>query len=316
MKRCPITYDLIKESERYSERGLKMLSPALKDLQVFPYSADDQRREAEAHATKMSIQGVQPKLSAKLNVKKGVFEIVDRGGRFILKPQVNRYRQLPENEDLTMRMANLIGIEVPLHGMIYSKDNTLTYFIRRFDRRGQKQKIHVEDFAQLSGESRDTKYESSMERVAQIVEKFCTFPMVEKLKLFERTIFSFLIGNEDMHLKNFSLIGRDDKIELAPAYDMVNTTIVLAAPKEQMALSIKGKKSNLTRNQIINYFGKEYLNLNSEVINILIAKIEKAVPVWRGMIGTSFLDSDTKKKYAELLTARCNVIELSVEGDS
>ena len=151
---------------------------------------------------------MQPKLSAALNVRDGVFEVVDLGGRYILKPQVERYKHLPENEDVTMRLAATVGIEIPLHGLVYSKDGSLTYFIRRYDRKGQKDKVHVEDFAQLSGASRDTKYDSSMERVADIVEKFCTFPAIEKLKLFKRTVFSFLVGNEDMHLKNFSLIVR------------------------------------------------------------------------------------------------------------
>ena len=102
----------------------------------------------------MSIQGVQPKLSAKLNVKDKVFDIVDRGGEYILKPQNNFYPELPENESLTMKLAELIGIEVPLSGMIYSSDGKFTYFIRRFDRYGRNKKLSVEDFAQLAGKSR------------------------------------------------------------------------------------------------------------------------------------------------------------------
>ena len=137
MNRCLITYEEIPDGEHYSARGLKLLSPRLKDLQPLPYSSEEQRQEAVARASKMSIQGVQPKLSSRLNVTKEVFEIVDAGGEYILKPQSN-FSEVPENEDLTMRLAASIGVEIPLHGLLYSKDNSLTYFIKRFDRVGQR----------------------------------------------------------------------------------------------------------------------------------------------------------------------------------
>ena len=154
-------------------------------------------------SSKMSVQGVQPKLSAVLNIKDQKFDLVDNHGRFLLKPQHHIYPQMPENEDLTMRLAKSIGLDVPLHGMIWAKDGTLTYFIKRFDRKGQKDKIPVEDFAQLAGLGRDTKYNYSMEKVVNLVNAYCTFPAIEKVKLFKLVLFSFITGNEDMHLKNF-----------------------------------------------------------------------------------------------------------------
>jgi serine/threonine-protein kinase HipA len=191
MNRCPITYEPCGEL-LYSEKGLKLLSPVLKSLSLLNFSAEELRAEAMIRATKMSIQGVQPKLSAVLNIKHGCFDIVDKNGRFILKPQHHIFPELPQNEDLTMRMASIAGIEVPLHGMVYSKDHSLTYFIRRFDRKGQKDKIAVEDFAQLAGLSRDTKYNYTMEKLVKLIDGFCTFPAVEKAKLFKRVIFNFL----------------------------------------------------------------------------------------------------------------------------
>jgi serine/threonine-protein kinase HipA len=136
MSRCPITYGEC-EGGKYSLKGLKKLSPRLKNLKDFPFSAEEQVKEAIARAAKMSIQGVQPKLSVRLDLKNEIFEIVDTGGRYIFKPQTKNYKEVPENEDVTMRLAELIGIDVPLHGMVFSKDNTLTYFIRRFDRVGR-----------------------------------------------------------------------------------------------------------------------------------------------------------------------------------
>ncbi|MFH0893883.1 MAG: HipA domain-containing protein, partial [Bacteroidota bacterium] len=133
MKRCPITYELCGKS-LYSNKGLKLLSQGLNDLQLLSYTAEEQRAEAMARATKISIQGVQPKLSAILNIKESKFDLVETGGKYILKPQHQIYHQLPENEDVTMRMAKVAGINVPLHGMIWSKDKSLTNFIKRFDR--------------------------------------------------------------------------------------------------------------------------------------------------------------------------------------
>jgi len=233
MKRCPITYESIGEQEYYSQHGLKLLSPRLTKLDALALSAAEQRAEAIAHADKMSIQGVQPKFSALLKIKESRFEVVDQHGQYILKPQSEDYPELPENEALTMSLAAFIGIDIPVHGLVYSKDNSMTYFIKRFDRKGRHNKLAVEDFAQLSQETRDTKYNSSMEKIAKIIMDFCSFPKIEGVKLFKLTVFNFLIGNEDMHLKNFSLITREKIVTLSPAYDLLNTSIAQKNPKEE-----------------------------------------------------------------------------------
>jgi serine/threonine-protein kinase HipA len=307
MNRCPITYELCEENY-YSLKGLKLLSPALKALALLDFTAEELRTEAMQRAVKMSIQGVQPKLSAILNIKDGAFEIVDKNGRYILKPQHHIFPELPQNEDLTMRLAAIIGIEVPLHGLIYSKDGSSTYFIKRFDRKGQKDKIAVEDFAQLAGMSRDTKYNYTMERLVKLIDEYCTFPVVEKAKLFKRVLFSFLIGNEDMHLKNYSIIIRNGKVELSPAYDLLNSSILLKGDVEEIALSLKGKKSNLTRDVLVNYFGKERCNLTDPIIERTLETIQSVLPSWFELIGISFLSAEMKKKYTKLLQERIEIL--------
>ena len=302
MNRCPITYE--STFGRYSKAGLKLLSPRLKVLQDLSYTSEEQIREAANRATKISIQGVQPKLSARLNLKNGIFELVDLKGEYILKPQNPMFRELPENEDLTLKMAAIGGVEVPIHGLIYSRDQKLTYFIKRFDRRGRNIKFAVEDFSQLTGETRETKYNSSMERIVQVVDEFCTFPVIEKIKLFRRTIFNFLIGNEDMHLKNFSLISRDNKIELAPAYDFLNTTIILDSPREEIALPLGGKKRNLTKRLLIDYFGGERLKLNIKTITSVLSSLQGAESTWDRLIADSFLSTDLKSRFKSLLNER------------
>ncbi|MCA6380988.1 MAG: HipA domain-containing protein [Cytophagales bacterium] len=303
MNRCPITYELCGE-QKYSAQGLKLLSPKLKDLLDFPYNKGDQLKEAMAGATKMSIQGVQPKLSARLNVSAGIFEIADQGGNFIIKPQNDLYEELPENEDLTMRLAALAGIEIPLHGMIYSKDGSRSYFIKRFDRLPKKKRVAVEDFAQLTGQTRETKYSSSMEKVAGVLDQFCTFPLIEKQKLFRLTIFNFLCGNEDMHLKNFSLIRRNGKVEISPSYDLLNTTIAMSNPQEEFALTLAGRKSKITKENLIDYFGSERLGLTPIVIEKTLQEIENQKLKWYKQIQISFLSEEMKKKYVELMSLR------------
>jgi len=304
---CPITYEPCGDN-KYSAKGLKLLSRSLTHLADFPYTQEEQLREAAARAPKMSIQGVQPKLSAKLRVTEGIFEVTDKGGEFILKPQNALYPQLPENEDLTMRLADKIDLEIPLHGLIYSKDQKLTYFIKRFDRFGKGNKYSVEDFAQLAGKSRDTKYDYSMEKIVGLIESYCTFPAIEKIKLFKLTIFNFLTGNEDQHLKNFSLITKDNKVTLTPFYDLINTTISIANPVEEIALPLKGKKSKLSEKILVEYWGKERLQLNDQVINQALNGIKEKIEDWFTLINKSFLSKEMKEKYIALLNERRNVI--------
>jgi serine/threonine-protein kinase HipA len=308
MNRCPITYEECSDG-KYSLAGLKKLSPRLTSLKDFPFSAEDQVREAIARAANMSIQGIQPKLSVRLNIKKKVFEIVDTGGRYIFKPQTPNYREVPENEDVTMRLAQFIGIDVPLHGLVYSKDNTMTYFIRRFDRARRNIKIAVEDFSQLAGKDRETKYASSMEQIISLIEQFCTFPAIEKLKLFNLTLFSYLVGNEDMHLKNFSVIRRALKVELSPAYDLLNSTIIINS-REELALPLNGKKNKLKKEDFFDYFAKERLELTQKSITQTVRRIVQEFPRWNGFIQKSFLSDAMKKRYTDLLNERFNKLDL------
>ncbi len=303
MKRCPITYEVLHNADNYSEKGLKLLSKKLNNLKNLELSAEELRMEAIVRAPKMSLQGVQPKLSAILNVKESQFEIVDQNGKYILKPQSLDYPELPQNEAITMTLAETIGLEVPLHGLIYAKDNSMTYFIQRFDRKGRI-KLSQEDFAQLSQKNRQTKYKSSMEKIAKIIE-FCTFPRIESIKLFKLVLFNFLTGNEDAHLKNFSLITRSNKIILSPAYDLLNTTIViLGSIKEELALPLNGKKNNLTKKDFIDYFAIKILKINSKVINSILDEMQKNLIIWKKLIKESFLSTDMQSRYLNLLEER------------
>ncbi|HAU0148433.1 TPA: HipA domain-containing protein, partial [Legionella pneumophila] len=138
-----------------------------------------------------------------------------------------------------------------------------------------------------------------------IIEQFCTFPKIEFVKLFKLTLFNFLVGNEDMHLKNFSLITRDRKISISPAYDLLNSTIAQKNTKEEIALPLKGEKNNLTKSDFLNYFAVEKLGLNQNVINGIVQEFHQVLPKWQELIGFSFLSQPMQEKYLQLLDQRC-----------
>lgn len=303
MNRCPITYELC-GNDKYSEKGLRLIAPKLTQLNDLPYTAAELRQEAVNRAKKLSIQGVQPKLSATISVVEKEFKIVDQFGTYIIKPQNDLFPELPQNEDVTMRMAKVFGLDVPFHGMLYAKDGSLSYFIKRFDRYGKGKKIATEDFAQLTGNTRDTKYRFTMEKLVPVIDEFCSFPAIEKADFFKRILFCYVTGNEDMHLKNFSLITKNGKTTLTPAYDFLNSSIAIKNPEEEIALTLKGKKSNLKASDFIDYYAKERLQLNEKTITIILEQMNSAIPKWKELLEISFLSNEMKEKYFKLLDTR------------
>jgi len=299
VNRCPITY-LPVENGHYSKEGLAILSPQLKELKDFPYGEEKQLELMLDYSDKLSFSGIQPKLSAKLNIQAQVFEVVRKKGTFLLKLPRARFPELPQNEDLTMKLAATAGIQVPKRGMIYAIDHSLIYFIERFDR---SSKVHIEDLGQVAGISREKKYDFSMEKVGQLIDQFCTFPALEKEKLLRLTLFNFLVGNEDMHVKNFSLIIKDGIAALSPAYDLINSTIVLKS-KEEIALPLRGKKSNLSSSDLIDYYGKERLSLPVKTIDEILHKLHICYPKWMELVKNSFLSDEKKEAYLLLLEQR------------
>lgn len=291
-------------TEKYSEKGLRQIAPKLTALNDLPFTAAEQRQEAANRANKLSIQGVQPKLSAVISVVKQQFEIVDQFGNYIIKPQNDIFPELPENEDVTMKMAKIYGLDVPFHGLVYSKDGSLSYFIKRFDRYGKGKKYATEDFAQLSGNSRDTKYDYTMEKLVKVIDEFCTFPAIAKADFFKRVLFCFITGNEDMHLKNFSVITKAGKTTLAPVYDFLNSSISIKNPQEELALSLKGKKNNFKATEIIDYYAKERLELNDKTIDVILLDMNKSVSKWTELVEISFLSDVMKEKYLKLMKNR------------
>lgn len=315
MRKCTFSYRQVEH--RYDPSALKRLNPRLDDLADLDYTSQELMYEVGLRASKLSIQGVQPKLSARLDLKNQAFQLVERKGQFILKPPSPNYANLPENEDCTMKLAKTVGLEVPQHGLVYGKDGQLTYWVRRFDRTAKDQRLSIEDFAQLSGASRKTKYTSSWERVAKVVEEYCSFPRVEFIKLFKLLLFCFLCGNEDQHLKNFSLLERDENKQLSPCYDQVNSTIVLVNAQEESALPLAGKKSRFKKSDFLLY-AKQRLKLTDLVISTVFKDIAVGLVTWDAIIEASFLPELSKQSYRDLVAERARrlgLVRMQLEPD-
>jgi serine/threonine-protein kinase HipA len=255
----------------------------------------------------VAVPGVQPKLSLSIvndtirNGNRGRLTVVGAlGGNYIFKPPSNQFAEMPENEHLTMRIAESFGIETVKSSMIRLQSGELSYITKRIDRTETGEKIHMLDMFQIT-EAFD-KYKSSMEKIGKALNDYSDNTLLDKLKFFELAIFSFITGNNDMHLKNFSMIHIADTWTLAPAYDLLNVAIVNPEDTEELALTIEGKKKKL-KWEHFERLGRN-LELNDKQINGVIKRFEKNKPKAIKWIDNSFLSSDYKQKYKTLLEER------------
>ncbi len=255
----------------------------------------------------VAVPGVQPKLSLSIvndtiqDGNKGRLTVVGAlGGNYIFKPPSNQFAEMPENEHLTMRIAESFGIETVKSSLIRLQSGELSYITKRIDRTETGEKIHMLDMFQIT-ESFD-KYKSSMEKIGKALNDYSDNTLLDKLKFFELAIFSFITGNNDMHLKNFSMIHIADTWTLAPAYDLLNVAIVNPEDTEELALTLEGKKKKL-KWEHFERLGRN-LELNDKQINGVIKRFQKNKPKALKWIDNSFLSNDYKQKYKTLLEER------------
>jgi len=251
---------------------------------------------AQEMAGKMSISGVQPKLSMKLDKKNGTLEVAGEGGEYILKPQLQTFNNIPQNENLCMDIAASLGIQVPPHALVSLKDNSLAYIVKRFDRI-KKEKHHQENFFQILGEK--DKYKGSMEKIGKKLKEISEIPGFDAQLFFERILYFFIIGNGDAHLKNFSIIyDKENFIRLSPAYDIVSSKLVIPH-EEDSALTINGKKNNLARKDFDELVNALKINSKASYKNILgsIKTIDR-------LIKNSLLTDEEKKSLSSIVKER------------
>ncbi len=260
--------------------------------------------------TGMSVTGVQQKVSVSwfANAKKNLVKkltIVGLYGDYILKPPSEHYRCLPELEDCTMKMAEVCGLQTVPHTLFYLQDKTLCYLTKRVDRTKTGMR-HMEDMCQLTNRLTEYKYKGSHEQVAKALLQYSSAPMLDVSNFYEYVLFSFLTGNADMHLKNFSLLETMEKGKymLAPAYDLLNTTLVNHTDTEELALTLNGKKNKL------NYFdfviAYKNCGLTKKLLDKTLDNFYYCQLEMKEVIEKSFLPADLKLQYKELLSVRLN----------
>jgi serine/threonine-protein kinase HipA len=248
------------------------------------------------------ITGVQKKVSLHLQEEgdNSRLTLVDYPSGYILKPQSEQYPQLPENEWLTMHLANICGIKTVPFALIRLEDNSLAYITKRIDRKGNK-KIAMEDFCQLAEVLTENKYRSSCEKLGKVLYKYSDNIGLDFYKLFNVILFSFMVGNSDMHLKNFSIYKNNSKYMFSPSYDLLNT-LIITDDKEEIALSIEGRKSKITRNDFSDLALK--YNLTSVQINNIFNNIKNKYPSIIDSINNSLLDDSLKTAYINIIDDR------------
>jgi len=278
-----------------------------------PYLELDQeklKKLAEVTVTeRLALTGVQPKISLSLKGEKGNkrLTLVGLWGDYILKPQSNEYLLMPEVEDLTMHLAKLFKIETAKHALIRTSTGELAYITKRFDRKKGK-KIHVEDLCQLSQLLTEQKYNSSYERVGKIIKQFASNTGLDAIKYFRLVLFSFLTGNNDMHLKNFSLMHTNHSILLSPAYDLINVNLIYPKDKEDMALTLGGRKRKIKRSDF-NEFAQN-LGISELVRDNIYKDFRGNTDKVKELIERSFLTEDYKEKYIQIFHTKLKQIEL------
>lgn len=255
---------------------------------------------------RIAVPGVQPKLSMSLvkdtmeKSKTRLTVIGALGGQYILKPPAERFPEMPENEHVTMRMAESFGIRTVPSSLIRLASGELSYISRRVDRTKTGEKIHMIDMFQIT-EAFD-KYKSSMEKIGKALGSYSAFTLLDKIFYFELALFSFLSGNNDMHLKNFSMIESPSGWALSPAYDLLNASIVNPDDEEELALTLHGKKKKLKREDFEHF--AEDLGLTEKQIQGTFKRIEKNKTKALDWISRSFLSEPVKAAYIEIFEAR------------
>lgn len=252
---------------------------------------------------RISITGVQPKLSLDLeNADAGKrLTIVGLWGRYILKPQNTDLAEMPEVEDLTMHLAELFRITTCDHCLIRVSDGNLAYVAKRFDRKGNA-KIHMEDFCQLGEFQTEQKYDSSYERCGKLINLYCTNKGLDLVTYFERLVFCFLSGNNDMHMKNFAILYSGDEIILSPAYDLINSNLVFPADKDDVAMLLSGRKRNIRLKDFQNL--ADSLGLGIKVFTRVIDRFTSNQDKVFDLIDRSFLSEKYKDEYKKIWIER------------
>ena len=307
MCKCLFCYNNLEERQKdfHPQCARKIFGTNEATLLEYRHEELDELAE-QVIRSQTSLTGVQPKLSLNLNKHEGTsrLTIVGLWGDYIFKPQTAGYPELPENEDLTMHLADAAKIKVVPHSLIRLADGKLGYITKRIDRTKKGEKIDMEDMCQLTLHPTEYKYKGSYEQIAKAIMQHCDMPRLDLTNYMQVLLFCFVTGNNDMHLKNFSLYRPSNSYQLSPAYDLVNVAIANPKDTEELALTLSGRKSKLQLKDFIS--SAATMGLEPNVMLRLIDNMHKALPKWESLIQRSFLSDEMKDLYSQIITSRLN----------
>lgn len=305
MEKCLYCYKELATGEKDFHKACskKMFgAPTVPELPYTRENLTDLARQVIRSQT--TLTGVQAKLSLDINKgsKSGTdrFTIVGLWGRYILKPQTDRFPYLPEVEDLTMHLAELAKIRTVPHCLVRFADGELCYITRRVDRTTKGEKLPMEDMCQLAERLTEHKYKGSYEQIAKVIQKHSSAPKLDLVNYWELVVFSWITGNADMHLKNFSLYSRQSGIyTLSPAYDMLSTALVMPEDTEELALTLNGRKRKIKKSDF--EVAMQASGLDKKVVDNVFNKFLKAQDKWFEFINGSFLPDDMQERYRVII---------------
>lgn len=284
MAKCLYCYKELNQGETDFHKACSRKMFGTQTVPELPYSRVNLTELAkQVIRSQTTLTGVQAKLS--LDITRGNdrepqrFTIVGLWGRYILKPQTDRFPYLPELEDLTMHLAEQAKIKVVPHSLVRFADGELCYITRRIDRTPEGDKLPMEDMCQLTERLTEHKYKGSYEQIAKAIQRYSSVPKLDLVNYWEQVYFSWITGNADMHLKNFSLYSKEPgKYVLTPAYDMLSTALVMPEDTEELALSLNGKKRKIKKSDWIT--AMKASGLDDKVMENIFNKFQKAQGKW------------------------------------
>ena len=308
MERCLYCYKELKEGQVDYHPACARKLFGTRQAPQLPYVRSEIGELAkQVVRAQTTLTGVQAKLSLDVNPggknEPDRFTIVGLWGKFILKPQTDFYRALPELEDLTMHMAEAAKIAVVPHGLVRFADGELAYITKRIDRTAKGEKLPMEDMCQLSERLTEYKYKGSYEKIAKIIMQYSSVPKLDVINFWEQVVFSWLTGNADMHLKNFSLYSqRKGYYSLTPGYDMISTALLMPEDTEELALTLYGKRRKIKRSDF--EVAMNSCSLEKKIIDNLFSKFTKVAEKWLEFIDISFLPKEMKQQYKLIITRK------------
>ena len=312
MAKCLYCYKELGEGEKDFHKACSKKIFGTHEVPELPYTRENLSDLAQqVIRSQTTLTGVQAKLSLDINKEDAGganrFTIVGLWGRYILKPQTDLFPCLPEVEDLTMHLAELAKMKVVPHSLVRFADGELCYITRRIDRMGKGEKLPMEDMCQLTERLTEHKYKGSYEQVAKAIQRFSSVPKLDLVNYWEQVVFSWVTGNADMHLKNFSLYSqvRGDYV-LTPAYDMLSTALVMPEDTEELALTLNGKKRKLKKTDFIT--SMQASGLDDKVIENVFNRFQRVKDKWFSFIDTAFLPDTMKEKYKDIIEEKLRLL--------